>query len=126
MENLPTLIGAGPTWVSLDRADPNQRSPKARVRFCVGTLSDEFDAEVVYAASVAKDFDSVGRGTITEAQLATTNTELVLDLRRVSEEVVEVTAHVRRFNPDYQLYFQYGIEKSNLSGVASSLRKNFC
>lgn len=126
MDSLPTLIGAGPTWVSLDRGDASERGPRARIRFAVGSLSDEFDAEVVYAASVAKDFDSVARGTITEAQLSTTNTELVLDLRRVSDAIVEVTAHVRRFNPDYQLFFQYGVENSNLSSVASSLRKNFC
>jgi len=126
MDSFPTLIGAGPTWVSLDRVDTNERSPKARVRFAVGSLSDEFDAELVYAASVAKDFDSVSRGTITEAQLTTTDTELVLDIRRVSDDLVEVTAHVRRFNPDYQLFFQFGVEKSNLGSVVSSLRKNFC
>lgn len=126
MSALPTLIGAGSTWVSLDRADANERGPRARVRFSVGKLADEFDAEVVYAASVAKDFDAIGRGTITEAQLSTTNTELVLDVRRVSEDAVEITAHIRRFNPEYHLFFQYGIEKANLSNVASALRKNFC
>lgn len=126
MDSLPALIGAGPTWVSLDRVDANERGPKARIRFSVGALADEFDAEVVYAASVAKDVDSISRGTITEAQLHTTNSELVLELRRVSEDVVEVSARIRGYDPEYHLYFQYGVELSNLSSVASSLRKNFC
>lgn len=126
MDVLTTLIGAGPIWVSLSRVDAHERSPKVRVNFSVGALADEFEAVIVYAASVAKDLDSMGRGTITEAQLSTVDTELVLDLRRVSGNVVEVSAHIRRYKPEYQLYFQYGVELSNLSSIASSLRKNFC
>jgi hypothetical protein len=126
MENLPTLIGAGPTWVSLDRADPHERGAKARVRFSIGALADEFEGVVVYPASIAKDLESLSRGTISEAQLTTQDTELVLDLKRVAEAVVEVSASIRRYKPEYHLYFQYGVELSNLSGIASSLRKNFC
>ncbi len=126
MENLPTLIGAGPTWVSLERVDPNERGAKARVRFSVGALADEFDGVVVYPASIAKDMETLSRGAISEAQLATQDTELVLTLRRVSQAVVEVSADIRRYKPEYHLHFQYGVELSNLSAVASSLRKNFC